>query len=310
MRQGQTDMLDKDHGTGWIRDYPDHRDFQLSSQTIRPLLEQVMGSAIELVETHQLQHLELPQYINLQSGFSPIEDQGKIESCTAHVITSIAEYLYQKAFNQQSSCSRLFLHKITKNLLKTRGNVGVFLRTTIGALKLFGVPPEEYWSYDINKFDDEPPAFCYAFAANYKALKYIRLDTPDVRPDELLQTIKLQLAAGFPLAFGTVLFDGAILYARRPETAGQLPHPHSTDKPKGGHALVAVGYDDSMVIKHPKSEISTQGAILVRNSWGTGWGKGGYGWLPYSYIKSGLSVDWWALLSQDWVDTGMFGLNL
>jgi C1A family cysteine protease len=269
-----------------------------------------MGSAVELIESHQLQRLDLPGYINLQDGFTPIEDQGRIKSCTAHVITSIAEYLYQKAFNQQTSCSRLFLYKITKNLLKTKGNIGVFLRTTIGALKLFGVPPEEYWTYDIAKFDDEPPAFCYAFAANYKALKYVRLDTPSVQPNELLQTIKMELAAGFPLAFGTVLFDGAIVHARRPETAGQLSHPHSTDKPKGGHALGAVGYDDSMVIKHPKSEFSTQGAILVRNSWGTGWGKEGYGWLPYSYIKSGLSVDWWALLSQDWVDTGMFGLNL
>ncbi|GAB4379131.1 MAG: C1 family peptidase [Elainellaceae cyanobacterium] len=303
-------MFDNTHGTGWIRDYPDHRDFQLSSAAIRPLLEQVMGSSVDLVASKQWQDVQLPGYVSLKDDFSPIEDQGKLETCTAHVVTAIAEYLYRRAFNEQTACSRLFLYKTTKNLLKTRGNVGVFLRTTIGALKLFGVPPEEYWSYDINKVDEEPPAFCYAFAANYKALKYVRLDTPDVQADNLLQAIKVQLAAGIPLAFGTVLFDGPILQARRPETAGQIPHPHSTDKPKGGHALVAVGYDDSMVIKNLKSnDIQTQGAILVRNSWGTSWGKEGYGWLPYSYIKSGLSVDWWALLSQDWVDTGMFGLN-
>jgi hypothetical protein len=33
-----------------------------------------------------------------------------------------------------------------------------------GALSLFGVPPEEYWAYEVADFDKEPTAFCYAFA--------------------------------------------------------------------------------------------------------------------------------------------------
>ena len=45
-----------------------------------------------------------------------------------------------------------------------------------GALTLFGVPPEEYWPYDVEKYDREPPAFCYSFAKNYSAIKYVRLD--------------------------------------------------------------------------------------------------------------------------------------
>ncbi len=45
------------------------------------------------------------------------------------------------------------------------GDTGSFLRTTMGALSLFGVPPEEYWAYDVADFDKEPTAFCYAFAS-------------------------------------------------------------------------------------------------------------------------------------------------
>ena len=42
----------------------------------------------------------------------------------------------------------------------------------------------------------------------------------------------------------------------------------------GGHAVAAVGYDDSMKIlnTNPKG-VETKGALLIRNSWGTGWGE-------------------------------------
>jgi hypothetical protein len=75
--------------------------------------------------------------------------------------------LKKKAFGRHIDASRLFLYKVTRNLLHLRGDTGAYLRSTMGAMRLFGVPPEEYWEYDISQFDKEPPAFCYAFASNY-----------------------------------------------------------------------------------------------------------------------------------------------
>jgi len=76
-----------------------------------------------------------------------------------------------------------------------------------------------------------------------------------------------------------------------------------------GHAIVAVGYDDNMKIKNTNpGGIETTGALLIRNSWGTGWGNAGYGWIPYDYVLKGLAVDWWSLLKNEWVNTGEFGL--
>ena len=52
-------------------------------------------------------------------------------------------------------------------MLNFKGDTGAFLRSAMGAITLFGVPPEECWPYDVEKFDREPPAFCYSFAKNY-----------------------------------------------------------------------------------------------------------------------------------------------
>jgi C1A family cysteine protease len=63
---------------------------------------------------------------------------------------------------------------------------------------------------------------------------------------------------------------------------------------------LAVGYDDARAIR------STRGALLTRNSWGTGWGDGGYGWLPEAYVKEQLAVDFWTFLRPEWLGSGEF----
>lgn len=67
----------------------------------------------------------------------------------------------------------------------------------------------------------------------------------------------------------------------------------------------AVGYDDSKVVTNTINKSKTTGALLIRNSWGTGWGQSGYGWLPYAYITTPfngvrLAADFWTLISAGW----------
>ena len=83
----------------------------------------------------------------------------------------------------------------------------------------------------------------------------------------------------------------------------------SGEKIQGGHAVVAAGYDDNRIIRNTSTGgPSTRGALLIRNSWGTGWGDRGYGWLPYDFVLRGLAIDWWSLVKNEWVDTGQFDI--
>lgn len=284
---------------GWMRDLPSIHDYTPENDIVKSLLAKINQTTAKASSSAS-------HAVDLRSWFSPIENQLNLGSCTANAGVALLEYYERRAFGKHIDASRLFLYKTTRNLLNWTGDTGAYLRTTLEAMVLFGVPPEKYWPYDISKYDVEPSAFLYSFGQSYKALKYYRLDSPGVQPSSLLNAIKSGVDRGLPCFFGFTVYS---CYTQA-STAnkGAIPFPTTADRIVGGHAVVAAGYDDSVVIKNTNLGAKpTKGALLIRNSWGTRWGDDGYGWLPYEYVLSGLATDWWALISADWVDTGKFG---
>jgi C1A family cysteine protease len=283
------------HSMGWLPDYPDFRDYTPEHATISPMLKKI--------GLQGKRKKALPAAVDLREFCSAIEDQGELGSCTAQAGGAMVEYFARRAMLRYSDVSRLFLYKVTRNLMRQKGDTGAFIRTTMGAMVLFGVPPEIYWPYAEKDFDKEPPAFCYSFAQNYQAITYYRLDAAGTSKEDVLQAIKANLASGLPAMFGFTVFNS--IY--QAGTTGLIPYPTPVEKILGGHAVMAAGYDDKMEIANtnPNGPVC-KGAFLIRNSWGTGWGQEGYGWLPYEYALQGLAIDWWSILKNEWIDTGEF----
>lgn len=295
---------------GWLPDYPDFRDYTEATEEIQNLLQPSSPAASGKTRTAAARRpgqaaAKLPAAVDLRPWCSPVEDQGMLGSCTAHAGVGAIEYYERKAFGRHTDASRLFLYKTTRNLMRVNGDTGAYLRTTMGAMVLFGVPPEDFWPYTAteNSFDREPGAFTYAYAANFQAIKYFRHDPPNTDPAKLLAGIKKYLAKGHPAMFGFTVYNSI----EQAEQTGRIPYPSAKEKIEGGHAVLAVGYDDNMKIKNQHSRTSTTGALLIRNSWGIAWGEEGYGWLPYEYVLKGLADDFWSILKKEWIDTGEFG---
>jgi C1A family cysteine protease len=102
------------------------------------------------------------------------------------------------------------------------------------------------------------------------------------RVNRMLSQMKGCLAAGYPFVFGFTVYES--FESADVARTGVLQMPAPKEGVVGGHAVLAVGYDDK-----------TQ-CFMVRNSWGASWGKRGYFTIPYSYLLSeNLSDDFWTI---------------
>lgn len=274
-------------GLGWMPDLPDIRDFTVDSPEIQasPLMK----------ATRSPPKAAAPRVL-LDPYFPPVENQGELGSCTAQAYAGLLEYYERRALNRHVDASRLFLYKVTRKLMGVTGDTGAYLRTTMQAAALFGLPPEKHYPYVINKYDLEPEQFVYALAQNWQATSYFRLDPAGSTGAEALAALKARIPQGQPAMFGFTVYSSMPYQT----TTGIIPFPKSGDRVEGGHAVIACGYDDAKIVD------GAPGAIRIRNSWGAGWGEKGYGWLSYKWFTQRLAIDIWALARSEYMDLTPF----
>jgi len=242
---------------GWLPDIPDHRDHLYAAPV-------VMLQA-------------LPPSVDLRSHCPPVYDQGQLGSCTANAIAAAMQFDRMKQKQKPEFIpSRLFIYYNERVMEGTvDSDSGAMIRDGIKSVSKQGDCPEREWPYDIAKFAEKPKPKCYKDALKYKAIQYQRL----VRN---LNQMKGCLASGFPFVFGFTVYES--FESQQVAQTGIVPMPQPTEQLMGGHAVLAVGYDDA------------QQRFIVRNSWGEGWGMHGYFTMPYTYLNdSDLSDDFWTI---------------
>ncbi|MFC4804434.1 C1 family peptidase [Filifactor villosus] len=292
--------------TGWLPPLPDMRDYSDEHPVISEL---AMKLGIDGTQTKG----DLPRSVDLREWCSPVEDQLTLGSCTANAAVGMVEYFQKRAYGIHIEGSRLFVYKATRKLMLSEGDSGAWLRSTMGALVLFGVPDEKYFPYTLDgknvnpDWDCEPDSFLYSLANHYSAVNYFCHDPlgKKTTKKDVLKTVKTYLAAGIPSMFGFFGFPSF----EDSDAPGSIPYPCKNEQAEWGHAVMAVGYDDNKVIVNTRCKKKTKGALMIRNSWGRSWGQDGYGWIPYDYVLDGLAEDFWSILSMEWVDTEQFGLD-
>lgn len=241
---------------GWIPDLPDHRDHIFSAPP---------------------EHLaDLPPSVDLRPGCPAVYDQLALGSCTANAIAADIEFDRLKQKLPDFTPSRLFIYyneRVIEHSVSS--DSGAMIRDGIKSVNKVGVCSESEWAYDIAQFATRPPSQCYTDALRDRALSYQRVTRS-------LTQMKACLAAGDVFTFGFTVYES--FESAQVASTGIAPMPGPNESVLGGHAVCAVGYNDS------------HQAFYCRNSWGSAWGQSGYFTLPYAYLlNKGLSSDFWVI---------------
>lgn len=221
----------------------------------------------------------LPSRVDLRETqlLPPIEDQGNLGSCVAHAATAAIEYLERRSATADVERSRLFVYYGAREIEGTiKEDAGCQIRDAFKVLNKLGAPDEALWPYNPRKFRTKPTKVAYANAALSRLFKYQRVKVNTL-------AIKQTLAQSLPVVIGVDLY--ASFESDAVAASGEVPLPTHAEETIGGHAMLAVGFDDA------------QQAFLVRNSWGKTWGQQGYCWMPYAYVGNAkLGGDYWVAM--------------
>lgn len=245
------------HSYGWVPDLPDHRDLLFAAPP---------EAAVSL-----------PSSVDLRPKCpAEVYDQGQLGSCTANAIAGAIEFDQLKQKLTSFTPSRLFIYYNERVMEGTvNSDSGAQIRDGIKSVGSIGACPEKDWAYDITKFVEKPPKPAFKDAPLGKALMYQRVP-------QILNQMKGCLASGYPFVFGFTVYES--FESDQVAKTGQVSMPAPAEKVLGGHAVLAVGYDDQ-----PQS-------FIVRNSWGPQWGMKGYFVMPYAYLTDGnLADDFWTV---------------
>lgn len=243
------------HGLGWRPDKKDARDH-------------VFSAPAHVVAT-------LPPTFSLRDRVPEVLDQGNLGACTAHAESMGYRLELARLGRPDFRPSRLALYLAERSMEgDTADDTGAYPRDGYKVQLHQGLAPESEWPYDIAKFADKPPAKVFTDAKQHKIAHYQAVP-------RTLTAMKTALVQGHAFTCGIQVYSS--FESAHADKTGDIPLPNVAREPLlGGHDILIVGYDDKTA------------CFEFCNSWGSSWGKGGFGAIPYGYVMAvALSSDRW-----------------
>jgi len=214
----------------------------------------------------------VPDRMDLRPFCTTVEDQGQIGSCTANAVVGAMEYHYKKRDGQSPDLSRMFVYFNTRQMkAAVPFDCGAQIREAMASLLAFGACREELWPYNPMLFAARPPQQAYDEAITHEAMQYARV--------EGVQGAISALAQSLPVVFGASIPERLFAEAQNTGVMPAMTDEERAHPAAGGHSMLIVGYDN------PARK------LIVRNSWGEGWGDRGYCYIPYDVMETCAGPD-------------------
>lgn len=218
--------------------------------------------------------------IDYTSEMSPIKNQGGLGSCVAFALTAVKEWQEQKEHDEEVAAGKTYLREEkyydlseqwlyykTKQIDPWGEDVeGTSLRYALKIMQSIGIPCEEGWEYN-DSVKGKPESWATMIAKWGLCGSYYRIYSAD-------ELIKALINYG-PVPIAIYCFRD-IFYVGKD---GMIPVPENELNYIGGHAICCVGVINNDLFK-------------IKNSWGTGWGQNGYGYLSREYIDKYMCDAW------------------
>jgi len=206
-----------------------------------------------------------------------VRDQGPFGTCVGQAAAGIKDR--QESVNYPSRGYRfspLFVYALCKQQDGIPGQEGTYPRIAMAVLKNTGVCKEQSMPYSLMANPlPQVPEFAIKEAGQFQIGAYARVQT--------LEEIKTAIIREGPVLAAVLVTDNFIDC----EPGGFIDLPRGYIR--GGHAVLLDGWDDDLTHRY-KTGVTRKGFLRFANSWGTGWGDGGYGYLPYDSLVYRLDI--------------------
>jgi hypothetical protein len=203
----------------------------------------------------------LPPRFDVSSNIPPPKDQGPSGTCTSWAATygAASQALRRASLGRSLALSPSFTYN--KIASDPRCLAGTAPSDTLDMLKNTGALPFEEFVFDGGWCGRLPTADELQRAGHYKIKGWTKLNA------KMVEEVKAQLARGVPVIF--LMRPNDEFHKFKGDKVLDIPGVMNG----GGHAMLAVGYDDA------------RQAFRIQNSWGRGFGDGGYAWLSYEFFS-------------------------